>query len=390
MDARFREEVDQPKLNGQNRNSDIGAKVTDMRRLSSYFRASDFEGQAVPDRSWLVPGFIPADSPSLLGGDGGTGKSLLGLQLCAAVALDRAWLGMAVQPGRALFITAEDDRAEIHRRLAAIAASEGLGLGEMHQLTIRSLAGEDALLAELDRSTGQLVNTPLFAEIDRLMGDLNPVVVVFDTLADMFPGNENDRTQARQFVGMLRGLALRHRCAVVMLAHPSLTGLNSGSGSSGSTGWNNSVRSRLYLDRDRKGPDGEPEDPDVRVLSVKKSNYGSIGDKVQVRWSHGVFIADGEKRMDRLSKVVAQNQADEMFLALLDQVTAQGRTVSDATGRSYAPAVFAEQPDNGKITGDGFRQAMNRLFAANRIRVEMEGSPSRQRRRIVRSNEVEQ
>ena len=53
------------------------------------------------------------------------------------------------------------------------------------------------------------------------------------------------RTQAKQFVGMLRGIALRFDCVVMMLAHPSLTGINSGSGASGSTAWSNSVRPAL-------------------------------------------------------------------------------------------------------------------------------------------------
>jgi hypothetical protein len=32
------------------------------------------------------------------------------------------------------------------------------------------------------------------------------MVVAFDTAANIFPGNENDRTQARQFLGTLCGL----------------------------------------------------------------------------------------------------------------------------------------------------------------------------------------
>jgi RecA-family ATPase len=40
---------------------------------------------------------------------------------------------------------------------------------------------------------------------------------------------------------MLRGLAINYQHATLMLAHPSLAGMASGSGSSGSTGWSNSV-----------------------------------------------------------------------------------------------------------------------------------------------------
>src|SRR5690606_23739561 len=100
---------------------------------------------------------------------------------------------------------------------------------------------DDALLA-VQGHGGTLDPTPFYDELDHYIGHVAPRVVILDTLADLFPGNENDRAQARQFVGLLRRLAIRHRCAVVMLSHPSLTGLSNGTGSSGSTGWNNSVR----------------------------------------------------------------------------------------------------------------------------------------------------
>jgi RecA-family ATPase len=75
-----------------------------------------------------------------------------------------------------------------------------------------------------------------------------------------------------------------------MLSHPSLTGLNSGSGTSGSTAWNNSVRSRLYLTREIDSQ-GFEADPDKRVLTTKKANYGRVGGEITVRWHNGVFEA---------------------------------------------------------------------------------------------------
>ena len=63
-----------------------------------------------------------------------------------------------------------------------------------------------------------------------------------------------------------------------MLSHPSLTGINSGTGTSGSTAWNNSVRSRLYLSRIVQ--DGYEQNPDARVLRTMKSNYSGIGGEI--------------------------------------------------------------------------------------------------------------
>src|SRR5690606_20977816 len=137
--------------------------------------------------------------------------------------------------------------------------------------------------------------------------------------------------QARQFVGLLRHLALESGAAVLVLAHPSLTGLNSGEGTSGSTGWSNSVRSRLYFERIKDK--GVELDPDRRVLRVKKANYGRVGEEIEVRWQNGIFapLRDGD--------VIAQAQerhVERVFMQLLRMYEMQGRPVSDARGSNYA------------------------------------------------------
>lgn len=216
-------------------------------RASQWFCAADLEGLPVPEREWLVPDLIPTRNVTLLYGDGGTGKSLLALQLAVAVALGKPWLGQPVTAGKAIFPSAEDEKPELHRRLAEIVRHEGSRLGDLTGLTLRSLAGEDAMLARQSGATRPLIPSDLYREIDAILEAERPALLVLDTLADMFPGNENDKAQARQFVGLLKRLAIRHGSAVVMLAHPSLAGMASGSGTSGNVAWSGSARSRLYL-----------------------------------------------------------------------------------------------------------------------------------------------
>lgn len=347
-------------------------------RTSVFFLASELEGQRVPPRKWLVAGLIPSGTVTLLGGDGGTGKSLVALQLATSTALGRAWLGLSVTSGKALFISAEDDKAELHRRIADITRAEGVTVADLSRLTIRSLAGEDALLAAQDGRTGALRASDLYDELDTRMRADAPALVVLDTLADLFPGNENDRAQARQFVGLLRGLAIRHECAVVVLAHPSLSGLNSGSGTSGSTGWNNSVRSRLYLERVR---DGDYEaNPDARVLRTMKANYGRIGGEINLTWQNGVFVADAP--VTGLDRVAATHKAERVFLKLLRQFTEEGRRVNHAGGISYAPKMFAEHPASEGCTKRAFKTAMDALLFDNKI-VIVEDGPTYKRRTFL-------
>lgn len=341
----------------------------------AFFSAAMLQGKPIPSREWLVDGLVPSSTVTLLGGDGGTGKSLLSLQLAAAVALDAVWIGRKVQGGTALYLSAEDDEDELHRRIADIARAEGVQLSALGNLTLRSLAGKDALLAVQDGKTGALQPTALYDRLDAFLRELRPALVVLDTLADLFPGNENDRAQARQFIGMLRGLALRHRCAVVLLAHPSLSGLNSGAGTSGSTAWNNSVRSRLYFERVMQ--DAYEANPDARVLRTMKSNYGRTGGEITLTWQDGVFVAAAtETGLDRMAN---NAKGERVFLKLLKLFTEQGRRVNHGGGSTYAPKVFAEHPQSEGVTKRALKTAMDSLLDGGRVRIATDGPASKQR-----------
>lgn len=348
---------------------------------SNPYAATRFAGRPVPVRDWHVPDLIPGRTVTMLGGDGGTGKSLVALQLACATALGRSWLGRPVKQGGALYISAEDDDDELHRRLADLLRAEDATFDHLGGLTIQSRAGEDALLAVPDPKTGVLHPTALFAELEERIGDERPAIVGLDTLADLHSGQENDRATARQFIGLLRGLAIRHDCAVLLLAHPSLTGMASGSGLSGSTAWNASVRSRLYLDR--VVLDGYEADPDRRVLRTVKANYGRTGGEIGMTWRKGVFVADApETSLDRMA---ASAKAERVFLKLLDMFADQGRRVNATSGPTYAPKQFAEHPEAEGCTKRALKSAMEVLFNNGTLTVCQEGPPSKRISYVARA-----
>lgn len=352
------------------------------KRRSRFFPASDLSGRPVPPRLWLVQDLVPMGTVTLLGGDGGTGKSLLALQLAVSVAGGAQWLRRNIAHGGAMFISAEDDKDELHRRLVDVAAAAGLPLSDLDRLTLRSLADEDALLAQMDRGAGTLAPSPLYRDIDARIADERPALVVLDTLADMFPGNENDRAQARQFIAMLRRIAVRRECAVVLLAHPSLTGLNSGSGMSGSTAWSNSVRSRLYFER--VSQDGFEANPDARVLRSMKSNHARIGVEINMAWKDGAFVVEGEET--GLDRMAASSKAQRVFLKLLRTLQEQGRKVNSSSGPNYAPSVFSSHPDAEGVSRTALRGAMEILLSAGKIRI-VEDGPASKRRTFLEASE---
>ncbi|HET7409822.1 MAG TPA: AAA family ATPase [Paracoccaceae bacterium] len=347
-------------------------------RASRFFSASELDGKPVPPREWLVPDLIPSSTVTLLSGDGGTGKSLIALQLAVSIAAARNWLGHHVNSGQVMYLSAEDDKDELHRRLNDISRAEGIPLADLERLSVRSLAGEDALLATVMQNTNVLVATGLMKELSEYAQSVEPSLIVLDTLADLFAGNENDRAQARQFIGLMRGLAIANRCAVVVLSHPSLSGLNSGSGTSGSTAWNNSVRSRLYLERVLD--EGYEPNPDARVLTTKKSNYSRVGGEIAVTWRDGVFVADAPERGSpdgAEGTIGASYKAERVFLTLLREFTAQGRKVNANSGPNYAPSVFSMHPHAEGCSRRGLGAAMEKLLASGAIRNAETGPASR-------------
>lgn len=323
------------------------------------FSAATLHGQEITLQRWLCQGLISAGQPCLLSGDGGLGKSLVALQLAASVVSGRAWLSRAVEHGSALYFSCEDETAELHRRLEKIAADLGVSLDKLESLHLAAMAEIDALLAV--SGSGGLQMTPLWDALVRRIEEIRPTLVILDSLADVFGGNEINRGEVRWFIGQMRKLCHRTGATIIILSHPSLSGMATGSGLSGSTHWNNAVRSRLYLTK----PDGAGDDE--RVLEVKKNNRGELGQRIELEWKNGVFVAfDGGD-----AKKLVDGDVDAMFLTFLARFTEQGRYVNASGGTTYAPAAFEKEPEAKarRFKKRQFSEAMSRLFDSGRIAV---------------------
>jgi len=277
-----------------------------------------------------------------------------------------------------LYMSCEEDDDEVRRRVEDVARHLDSTRQKMIERGLRflSFAGEEAVLAQPDRA-GVMRPTPLFERLRHDALEQRPKLIVLDTVADIYAGKENDRAQSRQFITMLRGLAIEAEAAVVIAAHPSLEGIRSDTGLSGTTGWHNSVRARMYF----KAAPGD--DQALRVLECRKNQYGPPSESVLLRWRDGVYVVEPGK--GTLERLAIEAEVDRLFLELLRRFTEQGRNVSDNKGPTYAPAKFAETPEAkaAKITSRMFTEAMERLFAAKKVTALREGSASRKRSRLV-------
>ena len=343
----------------------------------------DFE--PTPEQDWAVDNRIPRRECVLLSGEGAAGKSTIKLHLCAAHSLRREWLGVVPEQGPSIFIDAEDDEKVLHRRLKAIAAHYGVGITEMIRagLHLVSWRGSDATLATVARN-GKIEPTPLYKQLLEAAGDIKPIMIGIAAAANVFAGNENDRSQVQQFVGLLTRVAMIANGTVSLISHPSLTGISSESGLSGSTQWHNAVRARGFL-RGVKPEAGEPLDTDLRELVWRKNNYGPVTDSIVLRWSNGLFLPVPGAIADQAAKEAI---AQDMFLALLKRFREQNRYVSEKPSANYAPALFAREEDARRagLTKNSLTRAMRLLFQRGTIWNEPCGRPARPSYRIAPRN----
>ena len=321
-------------------------------------------GMPVPPRQWLVQNWIPLVRATSLYGAGGEGKTLLAQMLATACALGAKWLGVPVRQCNSLLHFCEDDLDEMHRRQDDINRHFGCTFADLSPMRWLPRLGDDNSLMVFEN--GRARHTPLFDELLNLAKQHSAQLIVTDTLADVFAGNENDRGHSRQFAqGALGLLARETRGATLTLAHPSLTGSANGSTGSGSTGWRGAFRSQLYLETPNT-EEGEPSDPDVRVLRRAKANYARRDETIELRWKDGVFIPLHAPA--GILGSIERRACENVFLDLLDKITAEGRYVSDSNrAPNYAPRIFTMRPDRERFAKPDFERAMQGLFAAKQI-----------------------
>ncbi len=294
----------------------------------------------------------------------------------------RPFLGFDVMGCRALGMFCEDDRDELHRRQAATNSAVGVEFGDLENVFWLPRAGSENLLMTF-LADGRGDPSPLFSQMLNLARERGAQFVVIDTAADVFAGNENIRPQVRQFISLLTRLARAIDGAVLLLAHPSQTGRASGTGDSGSTAWNNSVRSRLYLKRpDAAG--GNMPDADIRVLSRLKANYASAGVDITLRYSRGAFALEGlaEPEGDGFYR---SRVAEQTFLSGMNELAAKNIRCNVHKGQAnYAPKVLREKTHTAaSYSEDELEAAMNRLLRDGKISSREEGPPSRRRSYLV-------
>ncbi|MBB6193361.1 RecA-family ATPase [Sphingobium wenxiniae] len=350
-----------------------------------------WHGQETPSREWAWNDYIPHRQATYLTGPGSAGKSLLTQQLCTAIAMGLPFMGVETRRAVAIYVTCEDDADELHRRQKAICDAMGVPLSALSgKLHLVSLAGVAANELVTFTPEGKMIVGDAYRVLLDTAKTTGAGFLALDNVAHLFAGNENIRNQVAAFVSLLNGLALEIDGSVLFLGHPNKAGQDF----SGSTAWENQVRSRLFMEVP-KDDLGNAPDPDARVLLRGKANYARNGERLTFRWHKWAFILEDELPQDQraeIAETILANAENEAFLACLRARMAQGdgREVGPSSGPNYAPSQFEGMPQAKGFGRAKLKRAMDRLYQTGKIKSEtvMDRKAKREKTIIVEADEA--
>lgn len=347
------------------------------------FYPSDLQGKPIPARRWCVPDWIPDKAVTLLSGDGGTGKSILAMTLATCAAVGMPFMGLDIAPRKVVYLYAEDDLEEAWRRQDAINRALEIDFADLFdRLAWVSVAGEDTFLLTFDKA-GHPQQTKLSRHLHAfVLKVFGAQLLIVDTIADTFGGLEIDRQQVTRFIRQHQKLAVDMDGAVLLIGHPSVSGMKDGRPASGSNAWVNAVRSALYL---RRADEGEtPGDSDVkrvRILERAKSNFAPTDVEIRLRYVAGVFHADHPPV--ETGGLWENAQVDVHFIAALRAALRNGVSPSPAKNSGqYAPTALKQYPEVKQYSRKQLEESMVRMLANRELREAIIGT-GKNRRRVL-------
>ena len=251
-----------------------------------------------PEREWIIPGWLPAGRLGMLGGHGGVGKSRLALQLAARIAAPKPSTGPAIpsvggeqqfariEPahcGPVMIASWEDEREEVGRRLFSMTTDELADAGKLtDRLRYVDMRGEGALWGPEAGGyrSGHIATRGVLTDAGRRVRltaeAIGARLLVVDSLAGAYAGDENVRALVRAFCADWDAWASHAHCAVMLIAHPP----KSPSDYSGSTDWHNAARWRWALGRRSTHRNNKPKQVEAPLLRCTKASYGPIPEPV--------------------------------------------------------------------------------------------------------------
>lgn len=204
-------------------------------RRSGITFGPDYVASPVQVRRQIV-GPVARGEVTLLVGPPGVSKSALALLVAAAVAWERPDLVGEEQIdrcGNVLFISNEDDAAEVERRLQALVRAHNLRWGDMRH-RIRVQAGDRPVVMLSRGRTGAPEQTQAVDGIVDACRQDSRALVVIDTVASVMRGaDENSADDAQALMSAITQIAREGDVAVLALHHTGKAAWRAGAAAAG-------------------------------------------------------------------------------------------------------------------------------------------------------------
>ena len=201
----------------------IGHTHRAINLLNDSLLISRFTGNA-PVQEFLVDGTFPIGVPIIFAAAGDAGKGMMTLDLAMKVAagrpLQNAFGGTVKEFGDVVIFTAEDDEAEMHRRIERL-DEEGLRFDYPNKLHVVPLPNVGGVFPILRDNMGDYSETDEFKKIyEQILQLDNLKLIVFDPLASFVHADVNaDPAAGAALTGLLARVATETGAAVIVCHH---------------------------------------------------------------------------------------------------------------------------------------------------------------------------
>lgn len=314
--------------------------------IATFTRVGDRLAAGLKPIKWLVRGYVEADSLSLMFGDPGCGKSFAAIDLACCIATGTPWHGNKTTAGAVFYIAGEGQNG-LMRRFAA---------WEQHN----SIPLNDAPLF-VGHRPAQLVSAAAAAAVANAVEEIQaetgqtPAMIVIDTLARNFGGDENSQEDMGAFIANLDAFLRKpgEWSATVLIVHHS--GHADKSRSRGSSALKGAVDAEYSL---TKGEDGT-----VRMEATKMKDAeqpAPVAFKLESVVLDGLEDDEGEPVTSAVlwgiahtppvkAGKVARGKNQTMALSILAEMIKEQRTRLVGTGHN---------PDGARVALDAWRDRL--------------------------------
>ena len=157
----------------------------------------------------LIDGVLRQGHKMLIAGPSKAGKSFALIELCAAIAEGREWLGWKVTQGKVLYVNLELDKASCEHRFVDIYRSLGWQPENLRNIDIWNLRGKSV---PMDKLAPKLI---------RRAAKRDYLAIIIDPIYKVITGDENSADQMAHFCNQFDKVCTELGCAVIYCHHHS-------------------------------------------------------------------------------------------------------------------------------------------------------------------------